>query len=662
MLTPIQSLAPCLFILSVAFLTASSTAATHPPHAVSPSPSPTLPPSDAIALVMFKSKADLGNKLRFTASTSLNYCYWQGVACLRGKVVRLVLEGLDLGGVFGPDTLSRLDQLRVLSLQNNSLVGPIPDLSKFFNLKALFLDHNSFTGSFPPSISSLHRLRTLDFSYNNLTGPLPIWLTKLDRLYYLRLESNRFNGTIPPLNQSTLQTFNVSRNNLFGAIPVTPTLLHFEASAFALNPGLCGEILHKECHPSQPFFSPSAPVATAPPPVGLGQNEQVHGVELAQPCPKNHKRTVVILGFSSGVFVLISSLLCFVIAMKRQRNQRNTAPTMASDSAATAQAAAVMRIEEENELEEKVKKVQGMQVAKSGSLVFCAGEAQLYTLEQLMRASAELLGRGSIGTTYKAVLDNRLIVSVKRLDAGKTAITDKETYERHMESVGGLRHPNLVPLRAYFQAQEERLLIYDYQPNGSLFSLIHGSKSTRAKPLHWTSCLKIAEDVAQGLSYIHQAWRLVHGNLKSSNVLLGPDFEACLTDYCLAVLASPSLDDDLDSASYKAPETRNPSGQATSKADVYAFGILLLELLTGKPPSQHPVLMPDDMMNWVRSTRDDDDGEDNRMGMLLEVAIACSVTSPEQRPTMWQVLKMIQEIKESVLMEDNELDPPTGLS
>ncbi|XP_034677179.1 probable inactive receptor kinase At5g67200 [Vitis riparia] len=662
MLNPIQSLAPCLFILSVAFLTASSTAATHPPHAVSPSPSPTLPPSDAIALVMFKSKADLGNKLRFTASTSLNYCYWQGVACLRGKVVRLVLEGLDLGGVFGPDTLSRLDQLRVLSLQNNSLVGPIPDLSKFFNLKALFLDHNSFTGSFPPSISSLHRLRTLDFSYNNLTGPLPIWLTKLDRLYYLRLESNRFNGTIPPLNQSTLQTFNVSRNNLFGAIPVTPTLLHFEASAFALNPGLCGEILHKECHPSQPFFSPSAPVATPPPPVGLGQNEQVHGVELAQPCPKNHKRTVVILGFSSGVFVLISSLLCFVIAMKRQRNQRNTAPTMASDSAATAQAAAVMRIEEENELEEKVKKVQGMQVAKSGSLVFCAGEAQLYTLEQLMRASAELLGRGSIGTTYKAVLDNRLIVSVKRLDAGKTAITDKETYERHMESVGGLRHPNLVPLRAYFQAQEERLLIYDYQPNGSLFSLIHGSKSTRAKPLHWTSCLKIAEDVAQGLSYIHQAWRLVHGNLKSSNVLLGPDFEACLTDYCLAVLASPSLDDDLDSASYKAPETRNPSGQATSKADVYAFGILLLELLTGKPPSQHPVLMPDDMMNWVRSTRDDDDGEDNRMGMLLEVAIACSVTSPEQRPTMWQVLKMIQEIKESVLMEDNELDPPTGLS
>lgn len=149
---------------------------------------------------------------------------------------------------------------------------------------------------------------------------------------------------------------------------------------------------------------------------------------------------------------------------------------MGSDEAATAEAAAVMQMEQEKELEEKVKQMQVMQVGRSGSLVFCAGEAQLYTLDQLMRASAELLGRGSLGTTYKAVLDNRLIVTVKRLDAAKMAAdTSKEVYDSHMESVGGLRHPNLVPLRAYFQAKEERLLIYDYQPNGSLFSLIHGN-------------------------------------------------------------------------------------------------------------------------------------------------------------------------------------------
>lgn len=175
--------------------------------------------------------------------------------------------------------------------------------------------------------------------------------------------------------------------------------------------------------------------------------------------------------------------------------------------------------------------------------------------------------------------------------------------------------------------------------------------------------MKIAEDVAQGLSYIHQAWRLVHGNLKSSNVLLGPDFEACLADYCLTALTADSLqDDDPDNLLYKAPETRNASHQATSKSDVYSFGVLLLELLTGKPPSQHSFLVPNEMMNWVRSAREDDGAEDERLGMLLEVAIACNSASPEQRPTMWQVLKMLQEIKGAVLMEDGELDPLSGIS
>ncbi|KAF8012417.1 hypothetical protein BT93_I0541 [Corymbia citriodora subsp. variegata] len=635
----------------------------------SPPSSTLLLPPDASALLAFKSKADLNDVLRFSPNTSFLFCQWQGVQCFQGRAVRLVLEGLELGGELAPNSLTRLDQLRVLSLQNNSLAGPIPDLSGLINLKTLFLGHNAFTGSFPPSIFSLHRVRTLDLSYNGLTGPLPYWLAELDRLYYLRLDGNLFNGTIPPLNQSSLQTFNVSGNNLTGAIPVTPVLARFKISSYSWNPGLCGEIVNKECNPGPPFFGASSTGAGAQPPppaTALGQSMEVHGVNQTQLPQKKHRRTAVILGFSSGVAVLVCSLMCFAVAIKKQRESSRLAasPMMASDDAAAAQAAAVMQLEQENELEEKVKRVQGMQVtAKSGCLVFCAGEAQLYSMEQLMRASAELLGRGTMGTTYKAVLDSRLIVSVKRMDAGKMAGTSKEAFERHTESVGGLRHPNLVPLRAYFQAKEERLLIYDYQPNGSLFSLIHGSKSARAKPLHWTSCLKIAEDVAQGLSYIHQAWRLVHGNLKSSNVLLGPDFEACIVDYCLSVLIAPMPPDadDPDLAAYRAPELRDPNHQPTNKSDVYAYGTLLLELLTSRPPSQHPRPMPRDAMGWVRSTREDDGGGggDDRLAMLLDIATACGARSPEQRPTMWQVLKMLTEIKE-VVLDDSELDPAQG--
>ena len=115
-------------------------------------------------------------------------------------------------------------------------------------------------------------------------------------------------------------------------------------------------------------------------------------------------------------------------------------------------------------------------LGRSGCLTFCAGEATSYNLEQLMRASAEVLGRGSVGTTYKAVLDGRLVVIVKRLDAAKIgpAASEPETFEQNMDVIGRLRHPNLVPLRSFFQAKEERLLVYDYQPNGSLHSLIHG--------------------------------------------------------------------------------------------------------------------------------------------------------------------------------------------
>lgn len=119
--------------------------------------------------------------------------------------------------------------------------------------------------------------------------------------------------------------------------------------------------------------------------------------------------------------------------------------------------------------EERVKRIE-----KNGSLVFCTGDEPLCDVEQLMRASAEKLGIGSIGSTYKAVLDDGSAVTVKRLDKKKLGAAAKEEFEQLMQRVSSLRHPNLVPLRAYFRASQERLIVYDYQPNGSLCSLVHG--------------------------------------------------------------------------------------------------------------------------------------------------------------------------------------------
>ncbi|PQP92548.1 putative inactive receptor kinase [Prunus yedoensis var. nudiflora] len=582
-----------------------------------PPPNLLLPSSDAVALLSFKSRADLNNKLLYTLNERFDYCQWQGVKCAQGRVVRFVLQSYSLRGEFSPDTLTRLDQLRVLSLHNNSLSGPIPDLSPLQNLKSLFLNRNDFSGAFPPSILSLHRISVLDLSFNNFSGPIPVRLSALDRLTSLHLQSNRFNGTLPALNQSFLFVFNVSANDLTG--PVPPTLSRFDASAFQLNPGLCGEIVNRACSSRAPFFESRNASATSPASEPLVESAQSQGVVLSKPSPKNHKKTGLILGLAIGVALLIAGLLClFTVARNRTKTITHgaTKPTSMNegiDHIHTNPNTNAFRNE--------------TQVTEQSEMQY---PSKLYSLEQLMRASAELLGRGTIGTTYKAVLDNQLIVTVKRLDAGKTAITSREAFDEHMNAVGGLRHPYLVPVRAYFQAKGERLVIYDYQPNGSLFNLIHGSKSSRAKPLHWTSCLKIAEDVAQGLAYIHQSSTLIHGNLKSSNVLLGGDFEACLTDYGLSFFADTSANEDPDSAGYKAPEIRKSSRRATSKSDVYAFGILLLELLTGKHPSQHPLLVPTDVPDWVRAMRDDDVGDDNQLGMLAEVACICSLTSPNR--------------------------------
>lgn len=445
-------------------------------------------PADAVALLAFKSNADLDNKLLYTTNERFDFCQWRGVKCAQGRVVRFVVQSFGLRGTVSAATLSHLDQLRVLSLKNNSLFGPLPDFSSLVNLKTLFLDQNYFSGEFPPSLLFLHRLLILDLSHNNLTGPLPGNLTALDRLGFLRLDSNQFSGAVPPLNQTTLTLFNVSNNNLSGPIPVTPTLKKFKISSFTYNPNLCGEIINKPCR-GYPFFNSSSAAAgaAASSPTPLLQNAQSQqGMsDVSHPSEKKHHKIVgLILGLLTGTLIFIAAVLSLVALVRKRREEREEREEMqskvetnsiAEENAIKAPSFLSLQAETANSESSEAQKPQQTVVIKSGNLVFCSGEEELYTLEQLMRASAELLGRGTIGTTYKAVMANQLIVSVKRLDACKTAITSGEAFEQHMECVGVLRHPNLVPVRAYFQAKQERLIIFDYHPNGSLFNLIHGT-------------------------------------------------------------------------------------------------------------------------------------------------------------------------------------------
>ncbi|TVU16370.1 hypothetical protein EJB05_39929, partial [Eragrostis curvula] len=633
---PVQAAAP------------SASPATRPPTAAAPHSRPTLPapvqvlpspvqaaapstaPPAGALLAAFLAKADPSSHLRAPPSASSSACSYQGVSCdAAGQVTRLVLESAGLNGTFAPATLSRLTDLRVLSLKSNALHGPVPDLSPLANLKALYLAGNRFSGPFPPSLASLRRLRSIDLSGNRFYGALPPGIeAAFPLLTLLRLDVNHFNGSLPAWNQSSLKVLNVSYNDFSGPVPVTPVLTQIGAAAFAGNPKLCGE--------------PDLPDSRA----------------------KKARRRKTTVAVAAAVGAALAVLLCAMIAMKRSKKRRRPRSVAYPSPKKSAAASDVSRdgadigyvecVRDEETAAIMVPEDKARRLERSGCLTFCAGEAASYSLEQLMRASAEVLGRGSVGTTYKAVLDGRLVVIVKRLDAAKIgpAALEAEAFEQNMDAVGRLRHPNLVPLRAFFQAKEERLLVYDYQPNGSLYSLVMvSSRSSRAKPLHWTSCLKIAEDIAQGLAYIHQASRLVHGNIKSSNVLLGSDFEACLTDNCLSFLLESS--EVKDDAAYRAPENMKSNRMLTPKSDIYAFGVLLIELLSGKPPLQHSVLVATNLQTYVQSAREDEGVDRDRISMIVDIAAVCIRSSPESRPTAWQVLKMIQEVKEADTIGDN---------
>ncbi|XP_068646929.1 inactive leucine-rich repeat receptor-like serine/threonine-protein kinase At1g60630 [Aristolochia californica] len=615
--------------------------------------------SDTEALLGLKSSIDPSNALPWPEGSDV--CRWQGIKeCLRGRVSKLVLEFKNLTGSLEEKSLNMLDQLRVLSFKRNSISGPIPNFSGLINLKSLFLNDNQFTGEFPTSLSTLHRLKVIVLSGNQISGHIPDSLSNLPRLYTLLLQDNRLTGEIPPLYQASLKYFNVSNNLLSGEIPVTPALFHFNSFSFSNNLNLCGEQIRKSCIAGKNALPPS------PTPKSSFQfKDERH----------SHKKRKMIIILVSTIGGLLLALLCFALVWRSCGNREKTPEPSRHKGLDRVEAGGTRGEGPSGGNNTSAKGGFPWDAEGLGSLVFCGGVEQLYTLEDLLKASAETLGRGTVGSTYKAVMESGFIVTVKRLKDSN--YPNLQEFQRQMDVLGRLRHPNLVPLRAYFQAKEERLLVYDYFPNGSLFSLIHGSKPAGAgKPLHWTSCLKIAEDLAAGLVYLHETTGLIHGNLKSSNVLLRSDFESCLTDYGLYVFQSPDSYEEggvrASSIFYCAPECRPPRKSFTQQSDVYSFGVLLLELLTGKTPFQDLVQEHGaDIPRWVRSVREEEtesgddpasgnEANEDKLTSLLNIAVSCVTLVVDNRPAMKEVLRMIREARGEAQVSSNGSDHSPG--
>ncbi|KAG5566612.1 hypothetical protein RHGRI_002241 [Rhododendron griersonianum] len=320
----------------------------------------------------------------------------------------------------------------------------------------------------------------------------------------------------------------------------------------------------------------------------------------------------------------------------------------------------------------------GVPEPEKTELVFFEGSPYSFYLhlEDLLRASAERLGRGSYGPAYKAILEDGSTLVVKRL---KEVVVGKKEFEHQMEIIGsvGQQHPNVLPLQAYYCSEDEKLLVSDYIRGGNLYALLHGvhflllfpfldsinyvsignRDDAKRSPLDWESRFKISLGTAKGIAHIHSVGgpKFTHGNIKSSNILLSHDTNACVSDFGLSPLMSfrPSAS---QYGGYRAPEV-NETQRQTHKSDVYSFGVLLLEMLTGKQPN-NMVDLPnwvlwfvkeeqtanvfDVVLTWFQSNQED-------MVQMLQIGMACTEMNPDNRPSMEEVVRMIEEIQRSDL-------------
>lgn len=604
---------------------------------------------------------------------------WGGIGNNSYHLQFLTLDHNLISGTI-PVSLNKLGLLQEISLSHNQLSGSIPsELGSLKRLQMLDLSYNAINGSFPASFSNLsslvslnlegnhlgnqvpetldrlHNLSVLNLKYNQFKGQIPATIGNISGINQIDLSANNFSGEIPAslANLANLTSFDVSHNNLSGPVP---SLLSkkFNSSSFVGNIQLCGYSSSTLCpSPASPSPSPSPQNLPAP---TQGTSKQHH---------HHHKlSTKDIILIAAGAVLAVLLLLCCImlccLIRKRAASKGKNGKTVKRDASGISEKAIPSGTHFESGGE------------TGGKLVHFDGPF-VFTADDLLCATAEIMGKSTYGTAYKATLEDGNQVAVKRLRE-KTTKGQKE-FETEAAALGRVRHPNLLALRAYYLGPKgEKLLVYDYMSNGSLASFLHARGPETV--INWPTRMNIAKGVALGLGHLHAQEDMIHGNLTSSNILLDEQTKAHIADFGLSRLMTAAANTNMiataGSLGYNAPELSKVKN-ANTKTDVYSLGVIILELLTGKSPGEGMNGM--DLPQWVASIvkeewtnevfdlelmRDAPTIGDELLN-TLKLALHCVDPSPAARPEVKQVLQQLEEIRpEPPASDEGAVVPSAG--
>ncbi|KAH9606813.1 hypothetical protein KSS87_001123 [Heliosperma pusillum] len=536
-----------------------------------------------------------------------------------------------IGGI--PENVGGFKALKVVDLSDNQLKGSIPSgIGGAASLSELILKKNLIAGNIPTSLEHCTSLSLLDLSHNSFKGPVPLGLSKLNELQIVDLSFNYLSGSLPKQleNLQHLQSFNVSYNNLQGELPggffntISPT-------SVMGNPSLCGSSTKRSC------------AEVLPKPIVLNPNstgEIVSGSSL--PPQLARKRNILsisaLIAIGAAAVIVVGVIAITVLNLRVKASASHSAAALALSNGDDFSHSSTD--------------------ANSGKLVIFSGESEFSAgTHALLNKDCEL-GRGGFGAVYRTVLQNGRPVAIKKLTVS-SLVKSQDDFEREVKKLGKIRHSNLVSLEGYYWTTSLQLLIYEFVSGGSLYKHLH--EGPGGNHLSWNERFNIILGMAKGLSHLHQL-NVIHYNLKSSNILISESGEPKVGDFGLARLL-PMLDRYILSSKiqsalgYMAPEFACRTVKITEKCDTYGFGVLVLEVVTGKRPVEY---MDDDVVvlcDMVRGALEEGKVEecvDERLQgkfpaeeviPVIKLGLICTSQVPSNRPDMREVINILELIR-----------------